>query len=103
LHWFVVAHGHLGCDSWYATQPQTVGHSIVKYGRQDTTMHDTVVALMIGLRDKFGVRHVLFEAKREVESYAVIFAANKAALTLVAVQRGFSSVRTHEALPWTKL
>jgi hypothetical protein len=81
----MVAHGHPGCDSWYAAQPQTVGHGVVKYGRQDATMHDTVIALMIGLRDKFGVRHIPLEAKCEVESYAVMFATNKAALLLIAV------------------
>jgi hypothetical protein len=99
----MVAQGHLGGDRWYATQPQTVDHGVVQYGGQDTPMHDTVIALMIRLRDKFGVRHVPLEAKRQVQSYTVIFAANKAALLLVAVQRGFSSVWTHATLLRTKL
>jgi hypothetical protein len=56
-------------------------------------VHDTIIALMLRLRDKFGVRHVLLEVKREVEPYTIVVAANKAVLFLVEVQYCSSSVR----------
>jgi hypothetical protein len=103
LHWFTVTQVHSGGDRCNPPQPQTIGHGIVKYGRQDATMYDTIITLMLWLWNKFGVRHVSIEVECEMKPYAIVVAAHKAALFLVEVHRFSSSGRAHAVLLWTKL